>query len=336
MSEDNITYTDVTFKKTTAKDALPSSDDITYSEIKIEKSELHGPFPSSGNSTHPEVKTVKSELPGLKQQAGSNRKRHVTSARAALLVLILLLVAAVVILGVTVMNNSVMERISHTENKQLKEEIEALKKNLSGNGVQTRPPSPTCPTCPPSTTCPPPPSCPPPSTCPPPPTCPLPSTCPPPGLNLNETRLKCEAGWEPHGEKCYYFNTTKSSWNDSRDGCKLKGGDLVKIDSREEQKFLEARLREKMEEAEDKFWIGLTDSEEEGRWLWVDGSSLDTCLSFWSINEPDNFEGENPDGEDCARMGEKGGAADLKCWFDRNCNVPQKSICEKAAETRRI
>ncbi|XP_041867592.1 collectin-12-like [Melanotaenia boesemani] len=380
MSEDNITYTDVTFKKTTAKaDALPSSDDITYSEIKIEKSELHGPFPSSGNSTHPEVKTVKSELPGLKQQAGSNRKSHVTSARAALLVLILLLVAAVVILGVTVMNNSVMERISHTENKQLKEENEALKKNLSGNGVQTRPPSPTCPTCPPSTTCPPPPSCPPPSTCPqppscpppstcppppscpppstcpqppscpppstcpqppscpppstcpPPPTCPRPSTSPPPGLNLNEKCLKCEAGWELHGVKCYYFNTTKSSWKDSRDGCKLKGGDLVKIDSREEQIFLEARLREKMEKDEDKFWIGLTDSAVEGTWLWVNGSSLDTCLKFWNSNEPDNWIGENPDGEDCVRMGEKGGAADLKCWFDQNCNVLQKSICEKAA-----
>ncbi|XP_041867609.1 hepatic lectin-like isoform X2 [Melanotaenia boesemani] len=150
----------------------------------------------------------------------------------------------------------------------------------------------------------------------------------------DEKRLKCEAGWEPHGEKCYYFTTTKSSWKDSRDGCKLKGGDLVKIDSREEQEFLEARLREKMEEAQDKFWIGLTDSEEEGRWLWVDGSSLDTRLNFWNSNEPDNWTGENPDGEDCVRMGEKGGSADLKCWFDRVCSDPYKSICEKAAETR--
>ena len=118
-----------------------------------------------------------------------------------------------------------------------------------------------------------------------------------------------------------------------------------------------------MEEAEDKFWIGLIDSEEEGRWLWVDGSPLETrfyccenilvhfqnqshpfllilfcssCLSltFWSLNEPDNWTRNNPAGEDCVRMGEKGGAGDLKCWFDHSCDNPHKSICEKAAQIR--
>ncbi|XP_041867597.1 type-2 ice-structuring protein-like isoform X2 [Melanotaenia boesemani] len=265
--------------------------DVTYADVQFKRPKTNDPFLSSDDTTYSEIKTQRSELPGCsQQQVGSNRKRHVTSERAALLVLSLLLVAAIIALGFT--------------------------KVKTGSSDQTKSP--------------------PPSSCPPPPTCPLPSTSPPPGLNLNEKRLKCEAGWEPHGEKCYYFTTTKSSWKDSRDGCKLNGGDLVKIDSREEQIFLEARLREKMEEAEDKFWIGLTDSEEEGRWLWVDGSSLDTCLKFWNGNEPDDWKGNNgtnPDGEDCVRMGEKGGAADLKCWFDKSCNVPHKSICEKAAET---
>uniref|UniRef100_A0AAQ6A9V8 C-type lectin domain-containing protein n=1 Tax=Amphiprion ocellaris TaxID=80972 RepID=A0AAQ6A9V8_AMPOC len=77
---------------------------------------------------------------------------------------------------------------------------------------------------------------------------------------------KCEAGWEHHGGKCYNFTTNKSSWEESRNFCQSQGGDLVKIDSSDEQ---------------DKFWIGLTDSEEEGRWLWVDGSPLnerfDSC-----------------------------------------------------------
>uniref|UniRef100_A0AAQ6IRY1 C-type lectin domain-containing protein n=1 Tax=Anabas testudineus TaxID=64144 RepID=A0AAQ6IRY1_ANATE len=138
---------------------------------------------------------------------------------------------------------------------------------------------------------------------------------------------KCEEGWELHGGKCYYFSTSKSTWDQSRDDCRRGGGDLVKIDSREEQVE---------NTAADKFWIGLTDSKEEDKWLWVDDSPLNTSLTFWSGKDPDNWTGTNPEGEDCARMGERGGADDLKCWFDRSCKDPQKSICEKSAETGRV
>ncbi|XP_015256522.1 PREDICTED: hepatic lectin-like [Cyprinodon variegatus] len=136
--------------------------------------------------------------------------------------------------------------------------------------------------------------------------------------------------WERYQGKCYKFNTRKSSWNESRDSCRAQGGDLVKIDSRDEQIFLEIRLRDWMEEGEDKFWIGLTDSEEEGKWLWVDGSPLDKSLTFWMNKEPDDWKEMNPAGEDCVRMGLKGGAGDLKCWFDISCDVHHKSICEKS------
>ncbi|XP_075995177.1 uncharacterized protein LOC142989527 isoform X4 [Genypterus blacodes] len=109
----------------------------------------------------------------------------------------------------------------------------------------------------------------------------------------------------------------------------MEGGDLVKIDSRDEQKFLEEKLKTKMMFDEDKFWIGLTDSRKEGTWLWVDGSSLNTWLRFWSGKEPDNHEGENCAGEDCVRMGEREGTTDQKSWFDKSCESPHKSICEK-------
>ncbi|KAK5613224.1 hypothetical protein CRENBAI_026008 [Crenichthys baileyi] len=126
--------------------------------------------------------------------------------------------------------------------------------------------------------------------------------------------LKCEAGWELHGEKCYKFNTRKSSWTESRRSCKYLGGDLVKIDSGEEQMLLEIILRDMMMEAEDKFWIGLTDSEEEGRWLWVDGSPLNTSWNFWAYGQPDDLGPYSLPGADCVRIGEKGGEKDLKCW----------------------
>ncbi|XP_040928908.1 uncharacterized protein LOC114866014 [Betta splendens] len=141
----------------------------------------------------------------------------------------------------------------------------------------------------------------------------------------------CEPGWDQHEGSCYYFSSYKLTWDQSRSVCKGQGADLVQVDSEEEQRFLENRVRGKMNDAQDKFWIGLTDSEEEGRWLWVDDSPLNTSCSFWSSKQPDNYAGTHAEGEDCVRMGLKGGAKDLRCWFDRVCSDPQKHICEKAA-----
>ncbi|KAL3984217.1 ESCRT-I complex subunit pritein [Sarotherodon galilaeus] len=140
-----------------------------------------------------------------------------------------------------------------------------------------------------------------------------------PDITMNDSCYKCEDGWEQHGGKCYYFSTSKSFWDVSRTECRTKGGDLVKIDSSEEQIFLETKTGY--------FWIGLTDSAEEGRWLWVDGSPLNERLTFWFIGEPNSLYMVDPDGEDCAMMGHNG----IMLWFDYSCKVPFRSICEKAA-----
>uniref|UniRef100_A0A672Z9N9 Hepatic lectin-like n=1 Tax=Sphaeramia orbicularis TaxID=375764 RepID=A0A672Z9N9_9TELE len=137
----------------------------------------------------------------------------------------------------------------------------------------------------------------------------------------------CDEAWERHGEKCYYFSTFKSSWDIGRRFCKEFGADLVKID-----------MKDIMTEEEDKFWIGLTDSKTEGKWVWVDNSSLDDKLQFWWNDskpiEPDNWPGEDPDGEDCVRMGELGPVTKLNRWLDKSCKVAQRSICEKPAKRR--
>uniref|UniRef100_A0A674E3G1 CD209 antigen-like protein D n=1 Tax=Salmo trutta TaxID=8032 RepID=A0A674E3G1_SALTR len=140
--------------------------------------------------------------------------------------------------------------------------------------------------------------------------------------------MNCAKDWEYYGGKCYYFSPDELTWAQSRDECITRGGHLVIIGSLEEQKFLDQKIGSKITtEPEEKFWIGLTDSIKENEWLWVDGSSLST--SFWFGNqEPDDWKGENPDGEDCARMGEPGGTKDGKSWLDANCNKTQRRICE--------
>ncbi|KAM4550872.1 hepatic lectin-like isoform 1-T3 [Fundulus diaphanus] len=229
------------------------------------------------------------------QQTRWNKRSKLSPDQLVLVVLISLLAAAVFALGVTVFYLMNNEVIL-----TLTKENEDLRRNLSATAS----------------------------------TKPLLATCPPPPEVKNETCLKCGAGWELQGGNCYNFSTMRSSWNESRRSCKDLGGDLVKIDSREEQMFLFGRLRDIMEDdLEDMFWIGLTDSEEEGRWLWVDGSPLNSSLSFWFDGQPDNKSLDGAAEADCVRMGKIGGADFLKSWFDISCNYPQKSICEKAAET---
>uniref|UniRef100_A0AAZ1XN79 C-type lectin domain-containing protein n=1 Tax=Oreochromis aureus TaxID=47969 RepID=A0AAZ1XN79_OREAU len=138
-------------------------------------------------------------------------------------------------------------------------------------------------------------------------------------LFKDDSCYKCEDGWEQHGGKCYYFSTNFSSWNVSRTECRTKGGDLVKIDSSEEQRFLQRKT--------EKFWIGLTDSAVEGKWLWVDGSPLNERLTFWFDGEPNNMPWPDHNGENCAMMG----YMEIMLWFDYPCKLTIRSICEKAA-----
>ncbi|KAG9329665.1 hypothetical protein JZ751_003253, partial [Albula glossodonta] len=69
-------------------------------------------------------------------------------------------------------------------------------------------------------------------------------------------------------------------------------------------------------------WIGLTDSEEEGTWRWVDGTTLTSW--YWRFNQPDNWYNE-----DCAAIQPDNGI--LQSWNDRPCSDEIQWVCEKPA-----
>ncbi|XP_067290305.1 CD209 antigen-like protein E [Pseudorasbora parva] len=81
-------------------------------------------------------------------------------------------------------------------------------------------------------------------------------------LQLNE--------WMYYKFHLYFISSEKKNWTESRRYCRERGADLIIINNREEQDFVTKMSKAAI------VWIGLNDSDEEDRWKWVDGSTLNS------------------------------------------------------------
>ncbi|KAL6467025.1 hypothetical protein MHYP_G00248290 [Metynnis hypsauchen] len=135
---------------------------------------------------------------------------------------------------------------------------------------------------------------------------------------LLELEKANKQGWRYFNSHIYYISTEKKRWSESRQDCRERGADLLIINSRGEQEFINRIFRG--HEA----WIGLTDQSTEGTWKWVDDSPLTT--KFWWEREPNDFGGN----EDCAITGYRGAGSDnVSTWADYPCNHPVVGICKR-------
>uniref|UniRef100_A0A8B9JJG8 C-type lectin domain-containing protein n=1 Tax=Astyanax mexicanus TaxID=7994 RepID=A0A8B9JJG8_ASTMX len=126
----------------------------------------------------------------------------------------------------------------------------------------------------------------------------------------------CKPEWKYFKSSIYYISTEKKSWSDSRTDCRNKQADLLIINSREEQEFINANF------GSTEAWIGLTDAVKEGDWKWVDGSALTT--EFWWTGEPNNYQND-----DCAIISYQKANSDILTWADYPCHHPVVGICER-------
>uniref|UniRef100_A0A669DUT7 C-type lectin domain-containing protein n=1 Tax=Oreochromis niloticus TaxID=8128 RepID=A0A669DUT7_ORENI len=148
---------------------------------------------------------------------------------------------------------------------------------------------------------------------------------------LSDGCKHCPPGWILMNSVCYYFplkSNEMKTWKESRDFCQLQGGDLIIIDSRDEEVYYYEDASGMMPQSNPKspkaFWIGLSDVQEEGTWKWWDGTFL--TEGYWNDGEPNDVSNE-----DCAALYPK--ANFFKSWNDVRCDTQMKWICEKAPKS---
>uniref|UniRef100_A0A672KMR6 C-type lectin domain-containing protein n=1 Tax=Sinocyclocheilus grahami TaxID=75366 RepID=A0A672KMR6_SINGR len=110
------------------------------------------------------------------------------------------------------------------------------------------------------------------------------------------------------------------NWTESRRYCIEKGADLIIINNGQEQDFVQNMSAAAV------VYIGLTDSDVEGSWKWVYGSTLTS--GSWASGQPN---GDNKVDEDCAVTVAVPRPAFLNLvgWHDVACNRAFQWICEK-------
>ena len=88
--------------------------------------------------------------------------------------------------------------------------------------------------------------------------------CPP---NLTPT----EAALKEHNGLCYQFVNNEMSWVSARQDCHDKGGYLAEVSDQATQDFLVTSLHS-LNWQRHGVWIGATDHDEEGTWIWDTGN----------------------------------------------------------------
>ncbi|XP_034543148.1 C-type lectin domain family 4 member F-like [Notolabrus celidotus] len=125
--------------------------------------------------------------------------------------------------------------------------------------------------------------------------------------------LNAPQGWVHYSGSFYYISSLEKTWQESRADCQSRGADLMIINSREEQNFVNGFKKT--------LWIGLSDTQTEGEWKWVDGTPL--TKSFWNPGEPNSHQASE---EDCVETQQY---QRENSWNDAPCQIKKPWICEK-------
>ncbi|XP_041634977.1 ladderlectin-like [Cheilinus undulatus] len=119
------------------------------------------------------------------------------------------------------------------------------------------------------------------------------------GLVVQSVAL-CPSGWARYNNRCFLFVPTAMSWANAERHCQAQDGNLASVHSNVEYHFIQGMIL-KQTQTFPNTWLGGSDAEQDGTWLWSDGSHF--TYANWCPGEPNDANGP----QSCFRMnvGEK-------------------------------
>ena len=129
----------------------------------------------------------------------------------------------------------------------------------------------------------------------------------------------CPDNWRYFQGYCYRKVSPCNSWSNSQSQCAILGANLPSVHSQEENVFVQSL------HGGESGWLGLSDINTEGTFVWSDGSRL--SFNFWATRQPNNFHNE-----DCVHTLGSLKNHEYK-WNDVNCSSCHTYSCKKGIDS---
>ncbi|CAC5410173.1 unnamed protein product [Mytilus coruscus] len=133
--------------------------------------------------------------------------------------------------------------------------------------------------------------------------------------------LLCPCGWTLHESKCYFFSEDTAIWKNSKTACEAHGSNLAEVKTDSTRNFLRIKAAEYRDSAE-AFWIGLTDIDDNGVWIWS-SSQTEATVTDWYHTQPTMVYQLKE--QNCVFLFRKFGYK----WNDAYCEDECQYVCEK-------
>ncbi|XP_038586863.1 type-2 ice-structuring protein-like [Micropterus salmoides] len=125
----------------------------------------------------------------------------------------------------------------------------------------------------------------------------------------------CPFGWTAFKGRCFLYVPRVMSWAAAERNCRSMGGHLASIHNIQEYHQIQTMIM-RATHYQREAWIGGFDAQQEGYWLWIDGTHFG--FTHWCPGEPSAYYLQH-----CLQMN----YSDQKCWDDRQCDVHLPSVC---------